>query len=220
MLHHPARRAAGARRVDDAVGVVALCIGGVGRHGDAARGHDRQVADAPFGTVLADQHDAVPRRETDRLEPGGEARHLARRLGPALRHPAAVLLVPQERRVAFLPCARQEHGDQAWEMFQRSHPSLPGGPRRVRLRRAVGYSAGRLGTAPARTMLVTLPSSPIATPSLRGSAAPPQRPWTRSIALDISPSGAPSLDSPRARSAGTIASSWVFFSATAVLPGA
>ena len=36
--------------------VIALGVGGVGRHGDAARGHDREVGDQPFGPVLADQH--------------------------------------------------------------------------------------------------------------------------------------------------------------------
>ena len=34
-------------------------VGGVGRHGDAARGHDREVGDQPFRPVLADQHHPV-----------------------------------------------------------------------------------------------------------------------------------------------------------------
>jgi hypothetical protein len=42
---------AGARILDDVL-VIALGIGGVGRHGHAARRHDRQIGDAEFRPVL------------------------------------------------------------------------------------------------------------------------------------------------------------------------
>ena len=32
--------------------MIALCIGGVSRHGDAACRHDREISDAPFGAVF------------------------------------------------------------------------------------------------------------------------------------------------------------------------
>ena len=41
------------------VQMIALGIGGVGRHRDAPRRHNAQIGDAPFGPVFGNQHDAV-----------------------------------------------------------------------------------------------------------------------------------------------------------------
>ncbi len=108
---------AGARILDD-VEVIAFGVGDIGRHRHAARRHDREVAEAPFGAILADQHHPVAAFEPDRGEGRGEARHLSRGVGPAGRHPGAALLGPEERRVAPLRGAREEHGDEVGEGFE------------------------------------------------------------------------------------------------------
>ena len=54
-------------RIAEDVRVIARGVGGVGRHGDAARRHDREVGDQPFGPVLADQRDAVAGLKPDPL---------------------------------------------------------------------------------------------------------------------------------------------------------
>ena len=127
--------------------VIARRVGGVGRHGDAARGHDREVGDQPFGAVLADQHDAVAGLEPDPLEAVGQRRDLPRRLGIADR-------LPRRRRAwptgtACRPCSRarvRNMRDEVGEMLELLVRAVP-------------------------------PSySPTLVPSLRGSAAPTQRP--------------------------------------------
>ena len=93
---------AGARIVEDVL-VVALGVGGVGRHGDAARGHDREVGDQPFGPVLADQHHPVAglraRCRCSAAASAATCRAASRQL--IGRH-APSALGPQERRVALL----------------------------------------------------------------------------------------------------------------------
>ena len=39
--------------------MIAFGVGGVGRHRDAAGGHDRQIGNAPFGAVFGHQHHPV-----------------------------------------------------------------------------------------------------------------------------------------------------------------
>src|SRR3546814_15332919 len=72
-------------------------------------------------TVFGDEQHAVAALQPQRLERGGKARRLARRLGPARRHPVAVLLAPQERRVAALAGAGEEHRDEVGKVLERPH---------------------------------------------------------------------------------------------------
>ena len=69
---------AGAAVVEDML-VVALGVGDVGRHGDAAGRHDGEVADQPFRPVFRDQHHPVAGREAEPLQRGGEAARPCRR---------------------------------------------------------------------------------------------------------------------------------------------
>ena len=109
-------------------------VGGVGRHGDAAGGHDPEIGDTPFGAVFGDQHHPVAIFETDALERFGEGRDLAGGFGPADRLPRAVDLGAEKRLVAALAGAVEEHGYQILILvyFQiavfcsfRDHATLP-----------------------------------------------------------------------------------------------
>ena len=121
--------------------MIALGVGGVGRHRDAAGGHDREVGDQPFGPVLADQHDPVAGLQADALQRCGERRDLPRRLGPADRLPRAVALGPQERLVALLARSRQEQRN---EVFGNVRAAEPSPVRRLfRNRRAFAARIGR-----------------------------------------------------------------------------
>ena len=75
-------------------------VGGVGRHRDAARGHDADIGDQPFGTVLRYQDHPVAGLEAKGAQTLGERPHPFGRLGPAQRPVAAILLGPQERTLA------------------------------------------------------------------------------------------------------------------------
>ena len=101
--------------------VVALRVRDIGRHRHQAGGHDRQVRQAPFRPVLADQHHPVAALQPQRRERRGQARDLPRRLGPARRPPRAVAFRPQERRVALGAGAGEEHRDEIGEMFELTH---------------------------------------------------------------------------------------------------
>jgi hypothetical protein len=125
---HQRRRQLGGRhdhRTRAAVGqdmlMVARRIGGVGRHRDAAGGHDRQIGDAEFRAIFADQHHRVAGLQPFRLQPGRHRCHLARDFGPAQRLPSPLRLAPQEGRVALFLGAGKEHGDQIGETFDRPH---------------------------------------------------------------------------------------------------
>jgi hypothetical protein len=108
--------------------VVASGVGRVGRDRDAAGGHDSEIGDQPFGPVLADQHHPVAAVEADPPQAGGKGDHLPPGVGPAHRPPVVAALRPQERLVAFLPGARQEHLDEILERFELSrHHSSPTG---------------------------------------------------------------------------------------------
>ena len=82
--------------------------GGVGRHRDRARGHDREVGDRPFRAVLGDQHHAVAGRHAVRASALASAA-APRRPAPAGRPLGAVALGPQERPVAAPAGALEEH---------------------------------------------------------------------------------------------------------------
>src|SRR6476469_9630913 len=154
--------------------VIARGVGGVGRHGDAAGGHDAEIGDQPFRAVLADQRNAIAGIDADPLQRCGERCDLPCRLGPAGRAPLAVALGPQERFAALLSGPRKEQRNEIVEPFE--------------LARLAAHSL-------------------TAAPSLRGSAPPTQRPFSRSIALALKvPGGRNSTLCPSARSCGAIAS--------------
>jgi hypothetical protein len=115
---------AGAAVVEDML-VVALGIGDVGRHGDAARRHDREIGDAPFRPVLGDQHDRVAAVEPDPAKRRRQRRDLLGRLAPARGDPGAILLGPKEGRIALGGGAREEHRDEVREMLELAHGRLP-----------------------------------------------------------------------------------------------
>src|SRR5690242_18064985 len=100
--------------------VVACSVGGVGRHGDAARRHDREVRNQPFGPVLADEGDPVSRLKSDALQRCSERRYLARGLAPVGLTPFALLLGPEKGLVALLLRARNEERDEIVEAFELS----------------------------------------------------------------------------------------------------
>ena len=80
---------AGARIAED-MGVIGGGVGGVGRHGDGAGGHDGEIGEAPFGAVFADQHHPVPRLDTEGDQCRRQAGDQITALRPALRLPAAI----------------------------------------------------------------------------------------------------------------------------------
>ncbi len=82
------------------VAVVAFGVGGVGRGGDAAGGHDGKVGNAPFGPVFGHQHDPVARLQAQPDEAFGEQAHPPRRLGIADRLPCPVDAGGQEGHMA------------------------------------------------------------------------------------------------------------------------
>ena len=92
--------------------MVALGVGRIGGHGDAARGHDRQVGDAPFGAVFGDQHHAVAGVQSQSAQRFGHQAHPPRDLGPAQRLPGPLALGQQHRLVVKLVGAGEEQGDQ------------------------------------------------------------------------------------------------------------
>ena len=112
---------AGAAVVEDVL-VVALGVGDVGRHGDAARGHDGEVGDQPFGPVLGDQHHPVARARAR----AASARRRARRPCPRPRASESSCHAPSclaQRKGASPFCLRagEEHGDEIFEMFELAH---------------------------------------------------------------------------------------------------
>ena len=98
--------------------VIALGVGGVGGDSDAARGHDCEVGDAPFGAVLGDEHHPVAGLEPDALKRARERCNLPRRLRPAHRLPGACLLGPEKGLLTLLRGAREEHADEIIEVLE------------------------------------------------------------------------------------------------------
>ena len=98
--------------------VIAFGVGGVGRHRNAARGHDREISDAPFGAVFTDQHDAVTVLQPHLAQPMRQRRDLVRDLPPAQRMPDAIGFAPQERIFTALFGAVEKHRDQTRKMVE------------------------------------------------------------------------------------------------------
>ena len=84
----------------DHVEMIVGRVGGVGRHRDAARTHDADIGDQPFGTVLRYQDHPVAGLEAKGAQTLGERAGPFGGLGPAQRPVAAILLGPQERTLA------------------------------------------------------------------------------------------------------------------------
>ena len=92
--------------------MVGFGIGGIGRDGDAADRHHREIRDQPFGTVFGDDDDTVAGAEAEALEAGGQPADVVGDLAPAERPIAAVALGPDERPIAEALGLGEEHGDQ------------------------------------------------------------------------------------------------------------
>jgi hypothetical protein len=143
---------AGARILDDVL-VIALGVGGVGRHRHAARGHDRQIGDAEFRPVLGDQHHPVAVLQPQRLEAQWRGWRPGARPRPSWS--AAICRRPCATGTACRPspvrakniCTRLSNRSS----FASLSPRAP-------LRRRPAYSDGRFGTAPKRVISVTRPS--------------------------------------------------------------
>ena len=101
----------------------ALGVGDVGRHGDRARRHDREVGDAPFGAVLADQHDAVAAPDAERAQRRGHPATARRRRAPRRSTASAAGLVPQERVVAVAVGLVEEIQRRGWSRRRRASAS-------------------------------------------------------------------------------------------------
>src|SRR5690606_5265370 len=214
-------------RVFEHVLVIALGVGGVGRRGDTARGHDREVGDRPLGAVFGHQHDAVAGFEPEAAQRFRQQAHPSRRLGPAQRLPGAVLDGCQERSFAELVGAIEEQAHEVRRgreirqlQGQRLHPKsgrFAGSAYASGLRRARAALKGRL----LRTARGTPTYSPIAAPSLRGSAAPVQPAGVRWAPLVLSGRlRAPTCAWPSACNCGIIASSAEPCSTVRASPGA
>ena len=162
--------------------VIALGIGGIGRGGDAACRHDRQIGDAPFGPVFGNHHHPVAVFQPQARKAFGQQAHLPRRFGIADRLPRAADLGGQERLVAAFVGALEEQADQIARVDDildctcRASSADCAGCTRL--------SAMQQVEARAQAQAMTE-----ATPSLRGSAAPSQWPSTQfhSIGLERQP---------------------------------
>jgi len=98
--------------------MVAFGVGRIGRDGDAARGHDAEVGDAPFGAVFAHQHHPVALFQPELAQIMRERRDLPRNLPPAQRLPRAIGFAPQEGIVPATRRAVEKHRDQTGEMVE------------------------------------------------------------------------------------------------------
>ena len=108
-----------ARIVQD-MDVIAFGIGDVGGHVDAARGHDRQIGNAPFGAVLRHQHHPVAIGKAQAAQVFCQHAHLLGRFAPADRLPLASDLAPEEGLVAAFVGALQEQRDEIARLFDLS----------------------------------------------------------------------------------------------------
>jgi hypothetical protein len=120
-VHHRRQKGLGKLRIGDEhrprsgivedMDMVALGIGGVGRHCDAARRHDREIGNAPFRPVFGDQRDPVAGGQTKAAQPLRHQADLTGHLAPAERMPVPFALGPQERCVAALVGPLKEQAD-------------------------------------------------------------------------------------------------------------
>ena len=107
--------------------MIALCIGDVGGHGDAACGHDGEVGDRPFRPVLADQNHPVAILQAQLAQGLRQAADLPCGFGPGDGAPFAVLLGGKEGPVAPLVGPLKEQRDQVGGILEigKLHFGLP-----------------------------------------------------------------------------------------------
>ena len=98
-------------RIVEDVDVIALGVGDIGGHSDAACGHDRQIGNAPFGAVFGDKANPVPFLQAQSAEALGKQADLIRRFAPADRLPFAVALGAEECTIWPFVGAFQEEFD-------------------------------------------------------------------------------------------------------------
>ncbi len=91
-----------------------LRIGGVGRHRDATRRHDRQIGHHPVWPVFGNQNDTIALFHTQLCQPGRQLAHFISHACPTLGPVGAIVFRPQECTVAMLACLIKEHGGQIW----------------------------------------------------------------------------------------------------------
>ena len=90
--------------VAEDVAVVLDRVGGIGRHGDRADAHDRQVGDDPFRPVLGDQrHPVAAARRRARSRPRASRRTSRGDLAPSLAAGTRRRASPTETAVAAPP---------------------------------------------------------------------------------------------------------------------
>ena len=89
------------------VAVVVDGVGDIGRDGDRAGAHDREIGDHPFRPVFGDEHDPVAAARYPSERARAPAGSRPRRLRPAQRLVLAVPLGPQKRLVAAAPLRRR-----------------------------------------------------------------------------------------------------------------
>ncbi len=94
------------------VAVIVHGVGRVGRHGDRADGHDRQVGDQPLGPVLGDDNNPVTTFDAGRPQTTGEAADTGGDIAPAQRPVAAIAFRPQQRPLAEAVGLDKKHGDE------------------------------------------------------------------------------------------------------------
>ncbi len=119
--HHRGGRTA----VLEQVGVLARGVGGVGRHRDRARRHDREVGDQPFRPVLGDQQHAVAGRHAPGAQGARQQPHLVRDALPRPR-PVGARRACATGRAARLDSARSARtGQPGWGRDRRPTFHLP-----------------------------------------------------------------------------------------------
>ena len=93
--------------------VVGHPVGDVERNRDRAGGHDADIGDHPFGTALGQKRDPVAGLDPEGSERGGERGGVGPRRGGRRLPPLAVALRGQQRLVAHLGGAVEEHSGKA-----------------------------------------------------------------------------------------------------------
>ena len=88
-------------------------MGHIGRDGNRAGGHDRQIGDDPFRPIFADKPDPLAAADSERSEAERHPADVARRGRPVDGPIMAVPLGPQKRLVAEALRLRKKHRRQA-----------------------------------------------------------------------------------------------------------
>ena len=200
------------------VQVIALGVGGVGWNRDAARRHDGEIGQAPFGPVFRYQHDPVAVVQAHGTKAFGDQTDRAGRLVPAQALPCAIALGPEKWPLAAFIRPREEQRNQIvrgikiGKLHRLPFAMRPGNRsndvrafrQAVRRLLAVASPVAENRYPFFRAMLYSL----TARPSLRGSAAPRSLPSTASTAFALSGNARAATSAwPSAFSAGIIASS-------------